>query len=232
MGPDLKDVSARADREWLARFIRDPKALVDSGDPYALKILDEARGVLMPKIPGIDSDLARKLVELIELESALERSRFAGLAISERPLTATDRLHGRELFLGRTRLASGAPACVACHTTSDLGLLGGGTLGPDLTAGYARLEGRKALSAWLSAPPSPVMQPLYRDHALAEDEILGLVAYLEEVARTGADSAPSRKLPFVLGGIALATLVLVLMDFAWRKRFRGVRRALVAAARG
>jgi mono/diheme cytochrome c family protein len=231
MGPDLAGSSQRADREWQARFIRDPKAVIDSGDPYALRMVEAARGVVMPKIPGIDAELARKLVELIDHESGLERSRFAGVQLSERPLTAQDFQAGRALFLGGA-LASGGPACVACHTTSDLGLLGGGTLGPDLTAAYARLEGRKALGAWLAAPPSPVMQPLYRDRPLAEDEILGLIAYLEGVARTGRDAAPSRKLAFVLGAIGLAALLLVLMEFAWRKRFRGVRRALVAASRG
>ena len=231
MGPDLIDVTARAERDWLARFIRDPKALVDAGDPYALRILEEARGVLMPKIPGIDAKLAAALVDLIEFEQTLERSRFAGVLISERALTAVDVARGRELFLGRERLAAGGPACAACHTTVDLGLLGGGTLGPDLTAAYARLEGRKALGAWMAAPPSPVMSPLYRDRGLQEDEILGLVAYLEDVARTGQERAPSRKLAFVLGGIAVSAFVLVLMDLAWRKRFRGVRRSLLAAAR-
>lgn len=231
MGPDLAGVTERAEREWLARFIRDPKALVDAGDPYALRILDQARGVLMPKIPGIDEKLATALVDLIAFEQTLERSRFAGVRISERPLTPEDVVRGREVFLGRSGLAAGGPACAACHTTADLGLLGGGTLGPDLTAAYSRLEGRKALAAWLAAPPSPVMSPLYRDRGMQEDELLGLVAYLEHVARTGQEVAPSRKLPFVLGGIAVAALVLVLMDLAWRKRFRGVRRSLIAAAR-
>lgn len=232
IGPDLHGSTSRADRAWQEAFIRNPKAVVDTGDAYALELVKAARGVVMPTIPGIDAELARKLVDLIEFEQGLERSRFAGTVISERPLTAADFQHGRDLFLGRARFSAGAPACVACHTTADLGWLGGGTLGPDLTAAFARLEGRKSLGAWLGAPPSPVMQPVYRDRALVEDEVLGLIAYLEGVARTGQDAAPSRRLPFVLGGIAIAALALVAMDFAWRRRFRGVRRELIAKSCG
>src|SRR5262245_60746584 len=36
VGPDLKDVTQRRDRAWLAHFISDPKAALDSGDAYAL----------------------------------------------------------------------------------------------------------------------------------------------------------------------------------------------------
>lgn len=231
MGPDLAGASERTDRDWQVRFILDPKAVIDSGDEYARQLLEAYRGVVMPKIPGIDAGLAGRLVDLIRYEETLERSRFAGVQISERPLTPKDYEDGRALFVGRKKFAAGTPACSSCHTTSELGLLGGGTLGPDLTAAYARLEGRKTLGAWLAAPPSPVMLPIYRDKPLTEDELLGMVAYLEGVARAGQDAAPSKKLPFVLGGIAVAALVLVLMDLAWRRRFRGVRRALVAAAR-
>ena len=226
-GPDLSGVTERADRAWLERFLVDPQAMIDSGDEYARRLVEQARGVVMPRIPGVDATMAAKLVDLIEQESALERSRFAGARISDRPLTAEDVALGRELFLGRAELSGGGPACASCHATSGLDLLGGGRLGPDLTAAYARLEGRKALSAWLTSPPSPVMQPVFRDKPLAEGEVLSLVAYLEDVARTGREAAPPRKLAFVLAGVGLAAVVLALMDLTWRGRFRGVRRALV-----
>ena len=53
-GPDLKDVSKRQkDREWLINFMMDPRPVIDSGDPYARKILEESRNVPMPKLPGL-----------------------------------------------------------------------------------------------------------------------------------------------------------------------------------
>jgi len=52
VGPDLKDVTERQERDWLARFIVDPLGIINSGDPYALKLRDEARGALMTAVPG------------------------------------------------------------------------------------------------------------------------------------------------------------------------------------
>jgi len=124
-GPDLKDVSARAERDWLVRFLQDPRGVIDGGDPYAQQIFSEARGVYMTPVPGMNAELAGKLLDLIELESGLEKSRFAGVQLSDRPLTEADVRRGRALFLGEERLAAGAPACISCHSAPNLGGLGG-----------------------------------------------------------------------------------------------------------
>ena len=52
-GPDLKDVALRKDRGWLVRYLIDPKGMIDSGDPYAVNLLKENRGVVMPTIAGM-----------------------------------------------------------------------------------------------------------------------------------------------------------------------------------
>ncbi|MAG56063.1 MAG: hypothetical protein CMJ83_07215 [Planctomycetes bacterium] len=229
VGPDLRDVSKRKDRAWLIRFIRNPKRMIDAGDPYALKLLKESKGQIMTTIPGLSAAMAGKILDMIEVESELPKgkSRFAGLSIPDRPLTPEDITAGRDLFLGRTAFTRGGPACVACHTASDLTGLGGGTLGPDLTAAFARLEGRKALGAWLSAPPSLVMQPVFKDHGLEGEEILQVVAYLKNVAESGDAKAEDMTLAFLLCGVGGAAVFLVICDFAWRRRYRSVRRPLV-----
>ena len=230
-GPDLKDVTKRRELAWLVPFILNPKGIIDSGDPYAQQLLQEARGVYMTPVPGITRERATKLVALIEIESALEESQFAGLQISDRPLTDLDVARGQALFTGGQDFENGAPACISCHTTNQVGMLGGGLLGPDLTSAYARLEGRKALSAWLSAPPSLVMQPVFRNQPLDGEEILALVAYLKNTAETGeADSKPVR-VEFTLAGCAVAAVILVLFDFFWRNRFRDVRETIVEQSR-
>jgi mono/diheme cytochrome c family protein len=226
-GPDLKGVLGRRDREWLARFLADPKAMIDGGDPYAQQLLQEARGVYMPTLPGMTKERAGKLLDLIEAESAVEKSRFAGLQVSDRPLGPADVARGAALFVGNSRFASGAPACVSCHTTTGVAGLGGGRLGPDLSEAYARLEGRKALSAWLSAPPSPTMQPVFAKHRLEGDEVLALVAYLKDQAERGAPARSASPVLFTVAGIGLTALLLVLFDHLWRNRYRAVRRPLV-----
>ena len=230
-GPDLKGATERQDEAWLVDFILDPKAVIDSGDPYAAELLRESRGVYMTQVPGVDRTLATKLVRLMAAESALERSQFAGLQISDRPLTSADVELGRRLFLGAAPYANGAPACVACHTVSGIGALGGGRLGPDLTHAYNRLEGRRALSAWLASPPSLVMQPVFNDHALDEDEVLALVAYLKASAEKEEPEAAASTLRFLLAGFGGALLLLLLFDFLWRKRYRATRRPLIAKQR-
>lgn len=228
VGPDLKGLSDRRERDWLVEFVLDPKGVIDGGDPYAAKLFEDARGVYMTAVPGLTRERTNKLLDLIDVEGAREKSRFAGLQLDDRPLTAADVERGRRLFLGLDSLVEGAPACVSCHDVASLSVFGGGRLGPDLTSAYARLEGRKALGAWLSAPPSLVMQPLFQDAPLDSEEILALVAFLKDRAEDGGAEAEPGTLPFLLSGIGLAAFLLVLLDVSWRNRFKSVRRTLLA----
>ena len=45
VGPDLTNVSQRQERAWLVKFILDPAGVLDSGDPYATKLLEEAKKI-------------------------------------------------------------------------------------------------------------------------------------------------------------------------------------------
>src|ERR1017187_6130977 len=46
-GPDLKGVTQRRTRDQLIRFLRNPEAVINSGDPYAKHLLEGASGVVM-----------------------------------------------------------------------------------------------------------------------------------------------------------------------------------------
>ena len=229
-GPDLKNVEQRRDRAWLLKYVQDPGGVIDSGDPYALKLLEEARGVRMPNLAGMGMDRATALLDLIAEESLKETSRFMGLQISDRPFTPADVQAGSLLFEGRTGLAGGGPACISCHTLGGLGALGGGRLGPDLTKVFERYGDRKKLGAWLSAPATPTMLPTFRTHPLEAEEILPLIAYFQDAAMTqGEDTSPSG-LVFVLLGLGGAVGALLLFNRLWRFRFRAVRKPLVHTA--
>lgn len=227
VGPDLKDVTLRQDREWLARFILNPQGMIGRGDAYALQILEESRGVVMQTIPGISRDRVEALLDLIEAESQLEKSQFAGIQVSDRPFTPEDVAIGREYFLGTRAFKNGGPACVSCHTVYGIGGLGGGRLGPDLSKVYERIGGRKPLVAWLFGPATTTMKPIYADHSLEAEEILPLVAHLERAARQAGEDTAVAPLNFLLLGLGGAALALVAFDGAWARRFRAVRRPLV-----
>lgn len=233
VGPDLKDVTQRKDREWLVRFLEDPKAVIDSGDPYARQIVKESHGFVMPTVKGVDRARAEALLKLIETESKLESSDFAGKpAGGERSFTAADVERGKKIVTGARALVNGGPACISCHTLRDLGLLGGGRLGPDLTSTYQKMGGRRNLTAWLSSPATPVMQSVYRDHSMKQDEILPLVAYLESTSKPGTEAHPDGRFDFFLMGVGGSLIGLVILDGVWRKRFSAVRRPLVTGERG
>lgn len=233
-GPDLKNVTARQERDWLLNFIQNPTAVLSSGDAYAMKLKDEARGAVMPPIAGMTRERADALLSLIESESALDESQFKGIAVSNEPYTARDIELGRRYLLGRQALANGGAACISCHSVRDVAPLGGGRLGPDLTRVYERLGGdapRKNLSAWLTAPATPTMSPVFKFHPLTSDEISSLVAFFEHSAKAGGEDDASGSLAFLLLGVIVAVCGLAGMDAVWRGRFREVRRALVAGAR-
>jgi mono/diheme cytochrome c family protein len=228
-GPDLKGVTQRKERDWLIRFLLDPKGMIDSGDPYAQQLLQEARGVIMPTPFGMTPARAAALLDLIEAESQKEHSSFAGVQIVERPLTAAEAARGRAIFLGFQRLAQGGPPCFSCHRAGNWQALGGGQLGPDLARVYEHLQGRKELIAWLSAPPTPTMQAVYKQHPLQSEEILALVAFLEELAKQESTTPEASTLNFFLLGLGGAVAGLVVFDWLWRQRFRGIRRSLLAS---
>lgn len=234
-GPDLKNVGARKDREWLVRFLLNPKAVIDSGDSYAQQLLEESRGVLMPVTPDLTAERAESLLQLIEAESKRERSQFASVAsaIPDRPFTPAEIEKGREMFVGYRPLAKGGASCLSCHTVAGLTPIDGGGLGPDLTHVWAKLQGRKGLAAWLASPPTATMKPIYvgrnssqPTHPLTDDEILHLIAFLESV-KVGRVEVSSARFNFFLLGLAGAGGGFVLFDFLWRRRFRAVRRPLV-----
>jgi mono/diheme cytochrome c family protein len=186
----------------------------------------------MPPIAGMTRARAATLLDLITAESALPESEFAGLDIGDEPFSALDIERGRQLFEGRTGLANGGPPCLSCHTSGSLGGLGGGRLGPDLTRVYERLQGRKALASWLLAPATQMMRPVYANSRLKNEEILPLVAFLEDEARRGTEGRGSEdpgtiQITFLLLGLAGAALGFVAADGIWRGRFRDVRKPLV-----
>lgn len=230
-GPDLKNASQRKDRTWLVRFLIDPKGMIDKGDPYAVDLLKESRGVVMPTIPGMTAQRAESLLDLIEEESKLEKSRFFGLHLSERPFTPDDVENGRKIFIGSVPLRNGGPACISCHTVRGLSGLGGGTLAPDLTTVFERYSGRKTLSTWLSTPLTPTMQATFADRALESDEVLSVVAYFQQTLARSPEDVSTLQLSFVLIALGGTLLALGAIEIVWQKRFRGVRRPLVQSRR-
>jgi len=52
LGPSLKGVTKRLSEEWLDKWLEDPKAVFESGDPYAVEIVGKYKK-MMPKKAGM-----------------------------------------------------------------------------------------------------------------------------------------------------------------------------------
>lgn len=227
-GPDLKDVGKRKDAEWLIAFMQNPRAVVESGDTYAAKLVEETPGgAIMPTPPGMTRYRAEQILKLIEEESKLEKSNFRKVKVSSKPFTDAQRAAGREIFTGVQKLTNGGAACNACHSMHDLSALGGGQLGPDLTRVFERQKGRVGLTAWLTAPATETMQPIFKDKKLEPDEIEALVAYFEESAKNSEADASVPRIAFLITGLILAAAIVFGFDVLWKARFHAVRRPLV-----
>jgi cytochrome c2 len=226
-GPDLKNVTERKDRAWLVRFMQSPQASIDSGDAYALALAAEAKGVVMPNVAGMTPGMAELLLTMIDEESKLPKSRFAGAQISDRPFTPADIAFGRALFMGDRPLAKGGPACLSCHTFKQVSFFGGGRLGPDLSRAWERLQGRKGMGAWLYAPATPIMQATFQKHGLQSEEIVPLLALFESTARQSGNDDRSGLTGFFVAAFGVSVLGLAMMGGIWRKRFKAVRRPIL-----
>jgi mono/diheme cytochrome c family protein len=165
-------------------------------------------------------------------ESGQEKPRVAVAPISDRPFTQDDVVRGQELFLGHRPLAKGGPACIACHAVNRGEAGDGGRLGPELTKAYERAGGRPALSAQLGEPTTRGMQSAYLQHSLESDEVLCLVAYLEEVSKSATADASLLPLKFLLMSLAGSVLALVTASGAWGSRSRGLGWAASSGSAG
>ena len=58
VGPDLRDVTSRRDRGWLARYIQAPDELLAAGDPVATSLYRKYKEVRMPNLHLSSADVA------------------------------------------------------------------------------------------------------------------------------------------------------------------------------
>ncbi len=214
VGPDLQDVTARRDSDWLTRWITAPDEMLAEGDPIATELLQESNNIAMPNPQLSEAEVAAVLAYL---------ENPTAVSLSQPDLPEGDLASGEALFTGASRLQNGAPSCMSCHNTAGAGVLGGGTLGPDLTNVYGRYGGL-GLAATLKSLPFPSMEGVFIDKPLTDDEVGHLYTYFVQVDQTGAQPV---NFNFVLIGLGGFVLLGILSQLTWRKRLTGVRIPLV-----
>ena len=71
VGPDLKHVSARRNREWLKEFMMAPDRMRAKNDPVVMELRAKFRGVRMPNLGLLETDVA-DLLAYIEARSGIQ----------------------------------------------------------------------------------------------------------------------------------------------------------------
>jgi mono/diheme cytochrome c family protein len=230
-GPDLKETISQRDDNWLVRWIVAPKKMVAEGDPIALGLLPHYGNITMPTL-NLSETEAQDVLTYIEAQSTSQTTTDIvadeDAALNE-PFIAPskptgDPEMGKALFLGQKSFASEAPSCISCHSNTDIGGLGGGTLGPDLTKVYSRYGGDIGLTAVLLSMPFPIMQPVYSKKTVNKEEVEHLSAYF---AQTDKLNEEPLDVGFLWLGLLGVAIFYIFIHLIWRNRLISVRKTMV-----
>ncbi|TGO03333.1 hypothetical protein PN36_08315 [Candidatus Thiomargarita nelsonii] len=222
VGPDLKGITSLRETSWLVRWIQEPNKVLDEGGPIVTKHLQKYNNVRMPNL-GISESEAKDILAYIAVESGDEP------IVVEQPKPvvvakpAGDPDTGRALFIGQKSFSNGGPACISCHTTSEVSGLGGGTLGPDLTKAYDKFAGNIVPS--LINRSFPTMKGVFSKKTVQKDEAAHLTAYFAQTK----SQAEKQSMDFTIIMISIGGFLFLylLTHFLWRKRLTGVRIPMV-----
>jgi mono/diheme cytochrome c family protein len=235
IGPDLKGITSRQEpkQNWLVRWIQEPDKVLAEGDSYATQLMQKHDNFPMPNY-GISEAQAKDILAFIAAKSGDNPFTKPIVIDSQTKIQNTvdgkisDPAIGKELFLGRKSLENGGPACITCHENTEIGSLGGGTLGPDLTKVHSRYGGDIGLKSVLQTTPFVTMQGVFLKQPLSEPEAVHLNAYF---ASTASMEEQPVNLWFIIIGIGIGFLGFVvcyiIIHLIWKERFTGVRIPLV-----
>jgi mono/diheme cytochrome c family protein len=230
-GPDLKGLTERRSDEWIKEYTKSPTAM-SKKDAVAAELFKKYAPEIMPDQTLSEEELT-SLIELIrDLSAKNEMFVPAGAKLS-REIKPGDVEGGWQYFTGQKSFQNGGVACSSCHSVNSIGILGGGTLGPDLTAANIKYRDQELILI-LQNPNFPTMTEMFRDHKLNDEEIVQLFAYLQNSKKVNPNAPvvatiASGKIDpkFLIVGFVLTILSLVGLNFIWRKRHQGVREDIV-----
>lgn len=220
VGPDLAGVTELRDHDWLVRWISDPPGMIASGDPIATQLLGQFNNVQMPNL-GLSAAQVDSVVAYLAAPGGATSAPVSALP-------AGDPAIGKEYFIGQKRFANGGPPCMACHSVAGIGALGGGRLGPDLTASYGKW-GDAGLASFVTQPATVTMSAVWTQTPLTPQEGGDLVAFIKQAS---VSQRPANTVVQLLVlAVVIAVALLILAKLVWRERLTGVRRKMVAGAR-
>lgn len=232
IGPDLKGATERRSKDWLHNFIPSPTILNSKGDPTATELFKKFAPAIMPDQTLTPAQIDEILTLIADLSQRNQTFVPSGATLS-RAIVPSDIDAGLQLFTGKTALSNRGTACISCHTIQGVGALGGGTLGPNLTAVNLRYRDPELISI-LRHPNFPTMNSVFATHPLTDEEMVQLFALLQDAKKTAQTTpftASTTDFKFPLIGAGMLVVALAGMNFTWKNRHRGVREEIVRRSR-
>lgn len=215
VGPDLAGVTTRRSEEWLAKFIKSPKAMIDAGDADAVALFKEFN-IVMPDAQYTEAEI-KDLIGHLKSKSGVAVA-AAVVPPPVREASAAEIARGQDLFQGLIRLKNGGPSCNSCHHVKNDAVIGGGVLAKELTTVFTTL-GTPGINAILGKPPFPVMAQAYANHPLTDEESNVLVGFLQDADKKHLLQQPAdygmRLVAYGAGGLVP---LMGLYSLIWRRR--------------
>jgi cytochrome c2 len=188
VGPDLKGVTTRREREWLQRFIRSSRSVILSGDETATRLFAEFDRQRMPdhdfsagQLDGLIEYLATATDDAASHKRTLDRA------------TATEVRLGFDLFVGNAPLSQSAASCSSCHSIRHPWVpwpVRAATFAPELTPAYTKY-GEHALVGVTRRACMPNGPDPEKSRVTAE-ESFALSAFLRDASLRRTRSAGDR----------------------------------------
>jgi len=220
IGPGLANIHEKRSIEWFKKFVISSQSVIKSGDAEAIKLFDEYNKVIMPDQSFSDAEI-NAIYEYIKSVSP-SKAEIASTETVEEVIpfnpTEEDKILGRKLFSGISRLENGGPSCISCHNVRNDSIISGGSLAKDLTDSFNRL-GKDGVSSVIIGLPFPQMKMSYTEHPVTEEEAFKIAAFLKDTGEQyyyqGVTSYQNTLLAW---GVAGAVVLMGVFPLFWHKR--------------
>nr|WP_310587580.1 c-type cytochrome [Larkinella knui] len=80
IGPGLKGVTKRRDTAWLIKWVKNPQAVISSGDPYATALYAKFQPVVMQSFPDLSDDDIKNILAHVDASAAPAAAPTSGTA--------------------------------------------------------------------------------------------------------------------------------------------------------
>ncbi|GLZ89356.1 hypothetical protein Pres01_54070 [Metapseudomonas resinovorans] len=95
LGPDLKGITSRRDKDWLRRFIKAPDQMLDQNDPTAMELFMKYNRVRMPNLRLGDEDV-EVLIHYLESQGAAPQGQADSQPSTPEPSGGAQGIRGRQ----------------------------------------------------------------------------------------------------------------------------------------